>query len=81
MEQSSGLCGRGKGGMIWDNGIKTCVISYKKQIACPGSMQDTGSLGLLHWDDPEGWYTEGGGRRGSGWGTHVHPWQMHVDVW
>ena len=24
-----------------------------------------------------------GGRRegGSGWGTHVHPWQMHVDVW
>ena len=19
-------------------------------------MQDTGSLGLVHWDDPEGWY-------------------------
>ena len=19
--------------------------------------------------------------RGSGWGTRVHPWQMHVDVW
>ena len=34
-------------------------------------MQDTGSLGLVHWDDPEGWYGEGG----SGWGTHVHPWQ------
>ena len=44
-------------------------------------MQDTGSLGLVHWDDPEGWYGEGGGRRGSGWGTHVHPWRMHVDVW
>ena len=27
----------------------------------PGSMQDTGSLGLVHWDDPEGWYGEGGG--------------------
>ena len=26
-------------------------------------MQDTGSLGLVHWDDPEGWYGEGGGRR------------------
>ena len=26
-------------------------------------MQDTGSLGLMHWDDPEGWYGEGG-RRG-----------------
>ena len=24
-------------------------------------MQDTGSLGLVHWDDPEGWYREGGG--------------------
>ena len=26
-------------------------------------MQDTGCLGLVHWDDPEGWYREGG-RRG-----------------
>jgi len=25
-------------------------------------MQDTGCLGLVHWDDPEGWYGEGGGR-------------------
>ena len=38
--------------MIWENGIKTCIISYKKQIASPGSMQDTGSLGLVHRDDP-----------------------------
>ena len=44
-------------------------------------MQDTGSLGLVHWDDPEGWYEEGGGRGGSGLGTHVHPWRIHVDVW
>jgi len=24
-----------------------------------------------------------GGKReeGSGWGTRVHPWQIHVDVW
>ena len=54
-----------KGGMIWENGIKTCIISCKKRITSPGSMQDTGSLGLVHWDDPEGWYGEGGGR-GSG---------------
>ena len=51
--------GEGEGGMIWENGIETCIISYKKQIASPGSMQDTGSLGLVHWDDPEGWYGEG----------------------
>ena len=25
-------------------------------------MQVTGCLGLVHWDDPEGWYREGGGR-------------------
>ena len=25
-------------------------------------MPDTGSLGLVHWDDPEGWYGEGRGR-------------------
>jgi len=29
----------------------------------PGSMHDTGCLGMVHWDDPEGWYGEGGGRR------------------
>ena len=27
------------------------------------SRFDTGSLGLVHWDDPEEWYGEGGGRR------------------
>ena len=50
----------GGGGMIWENGIKTCIISYKKQIASPGLMQDTGSLGLVHWDNLEGWYGEEG---------------------
>jgi len=24
-------------------------------------MYDTGCLGLVHWDDPEGWYREEGG--------------------
>ena len=27
IEQSFGLCGRGRG---WDDGIETCIISYKK---------------------------------------------------
>ena len=34
-----------EGGMIWENGMKTCIISYKKRIASPGSMRDTGSWG------------------------------------
>ena len=50
---------------------ETCTVSYKKRIAIPGSMQDTGSLGLVHWDDPEGWYKEGGGR-GVQDGEHVY---------
>ena len=69
--ESFGLCGRGRGGMIWENGIKTCIISYKKQIASPRSMQDTGSLVLVHWDDPEGWYGAGGGRGIQDW-EHVY---------
>ena len=40
-------------------------------------MHETGCSGLVHWDDPEGW--EGGRwEGGSGWGTHVHPWWIHV---
>ena len=72
--------GEAEGGMIWENGIETCIISYMKLITSPGSMHDTGCLGLVHWDDPEGWYREGGGGR-SGWGSRVYPWQIHVDVW
>ena len=55
--------GEGEGGMIWEKGIEICIISYKKRITSPGLMHDTGCLGLVHWDDPEGWYGEGGGRR------------------
>ena len=46
--------GEGKGGMIWENGIETYVISYMKGVASPGSMHDTRCLGLVHWNDPEG---------------------------
>ena len=54
--------GEGKGGMIWENGIEACVLSYVKQIASPGLTHDTGCSGLVHWDDPKGWDGEGGGR-------------------
>ena len=69
------------GGVICENGIETCKLSYMKQITSLGSMHDTGCSGLVHWDDPEGWDGEGGGRGASGSGTHVHPWQIHVNVW
>ena len=44
--------GEGEGGKIWENGIETCKMSCMKRVASPGSMHDTGCLGLVHWDDP-----------------------------
>ena len=61
--------GEGEGGMIWENGIETCIISCKKRIASLGLKQDTGCLGLVHRDDPERWYREGGG-------TGVQNWEL-----
>ena len=63
--------GEAKGGMIWENGTETCVLSYVKWIASPGPMHDTGCSGLVHWDDPEGCDGEGGGR-GVQDGEHVY---------
>ena len=69
--------GEGEGGMILENVIEPCIISYKKRITSLGSMQDA-------W----GWCTgmtqrDGVGREvegGSGLGARVHPWWIHVDV-
>ena len=55
--------GEVEGGMICENGIETCILSYVKWIASPGSMHETRCSGLVYWDDPEGWDGEGGGRR------------------
>ena len=37
--------GEGEGGMIWENGIETCIISYMKQVTSLGSMHDTDAWG------------------------------------
>ena len=52
--------GEGEGGMIWENGIETCILSCKKEIANLCSMLDAGCLGLVHGDDPEGCGVGGG---------------------
>ena len=44
--------GEGKSGMIWENGIETCILSYVKWTSSPGLMYETGCSGLVHWDDP-----------------------------
>ena len=45
--------------------MKLVVKSYSKKFS------PTGNLGLVHWDDPEGWYGEGG-ERGLQDGEHVY---------
>ena len=63
--------GEGEGGMIWESGIETCILSCKKQIASLCLIQDTGCMGLVHGDDPERWYGKGGGRGFQDW-EHVY---------
>ena len=61
----------GEGGMIWENSIEICILSYVKQITSPGSMHEAGCSGLVHWDDPEGWVGEGS-KRGIQDGKHMY---------
>ena len=72
--------GEGEGGKIWENGIETCIISCMRRVASPGSMHDTESLGLVHWDNPEGGLWGGRREEGSGWGTRVYLWWIHFNI-
>ena len=63
--------GEGKGGMIWENSIETCILPYVKQMASPSSTREAGHSKPVHWDNPEGWDGEGGGR-GVQDGGHVY---------
>ena len=70
--------GEGEGGMIWENGIETCILSVRNEspVYVPYRIQDAWGwcTGMIQRDDT-GW--EGG----SGLGARVHPWQIHVNVW
>ena len=71
--------GEGKGGMIWENSIETCILSYVKQITSPDSMHKIGCSELVCWDDPEGWDGEEGGREGQdGEHLYTHGWFMSM---
>ena len=49
-------------------------------MTSPNSMHETGHSKPVHWDNQR----DGMGERwegGLGWGTHVHQWLIHVNVW
>ena len=50
------------------------------EIDDQSSMLETGHSKPVHWDNPEGWDGEGGGRVFR-MGTQVHPWLIHVNAW
>ena len=70
----------GEGGMFRENSIETCILSRVKQITSPDWMHETSArawcTGKTQRDRME---REVGGR--SGWGTHVKPWLIHVNLW
>ena len=49
-------------------------------MTSPSLMHETGHPKLVHWDNPEGWNGEGGGRGVEDKETHVYPWLIHVNV-
>ena len=71
--------GEGEGGMFRENSIETCILSRVKQITSPvGCMRQVLGAGAL--GRPRGIEWRGRREGGSGWGTHVNPWLIHVNV-
>ena len=81
IEQSFGLCGRGRGWedlgeWHWNTYNIIYEMSRQSRFDAWYWMLGAGALGRPRW---MAW---GGGREeGSGWGTHVYLWRIHVDIW
>ena len=70
----------GEGGMVWENSIETyiiiCEIDRQSRFKAWDRVLRARTLG---WPWEMGWGGKWEG--GSGWGTDVHPWLIHVNVW
>ena len=44
-------------------------------------MHEAGRSKLVLWDNPEGWGGDRGEKGIQDWGTYVHPWLIHVNIW
>ena len=60
--------------------IETCILLSVKHITSPGWMHETSAQGwCTGMTQRDGMGREAGG--GLGWGTHVNPWLIHINVW
>ena len=57
--------------------LKSLLMTVKEESEKAGLKLNI----MVHWEDPEESDGEGGGRGGSGCGTHVNPWLIHDTVW
>ena len=81
IEHSFGLCGRGRGWddlgeWHWNMYNIICEMNCQSRFDALYRMLGAGALGR-----PRGIVRGGRREEGSGWGTHVYLWQIHVDVW
>ena len=81
IEQSFGLCGRGRGWedlgeWHWNTYNIIYEMSRQSRFDAWYWMLGAGALGR-----PRGMAWGGGREEGSGWGTHVYLWRIHVDIW
>ena len=84
IEQTFRLWGRRRG---WDDLREQHRNVYYQvwnrspvQVGCMRQVLGAGALG---WPRGMGWGMGWGGKweGGSGWGTHVNPWLIHVNIW
>ena len=81
IEQSFGLCGRGRGWEDlgeWHWNMYNTIYEMSRQSRFDAWywMLGAGALGR-----PRGMVWRGRREEGSGWGTHVYLWQIHFDIW
>ena len=81
IEQSFGLCGRGRGQhdlgeWHWNMYNIIYETSHRSRFDAQYWMLGAGALGR-----PRGMVWGGKREEGSGWGTQVYLWRIHFDVW
>ena len=54
--------GEGKGGMLWENSIETCLLPYAKWRTSVSLMHEAGHTGPMLCGNLEGWGGEASGR-------------------